>query len=230
MLRDLGPRMRFALRRWGFPQAAPPPKVDLAAWSPPDTRAAREANELLRAVSTPQMVNHCLRTYCFSAILCEQTGGTREVDRETLYVAAALHDVGLFEPSLATEHCFSVTSAREARRIASAAGWDEARQDRVAMAITSNLNSSVSARESGPEAHYLSVGGLVEVIAQEWKVHPDNLAEVLARHPRDGFAADALSHVATETKRHPGGRFACLDPLFPFLVRHSRFSLEARRA
>ena len=114
----------------------------------------------------------------------------------------------------------------EARRIASEAGWDESRQDRMAVAITANLNSFVPSKHFGAEAHFMRVGGLVEVLAQEWKLHPDNLAEILGRYPRAGFAADALQHVQREVKRHPNCRFACLDPLFPILVRRSSFSLD----
>ena len=71
----------------------------------------------------------------------------QSIDREALYVAAVLHDVGLFQASPpASEHCFSVGSAREARRIARDAGWDEARQDRIAEAITTNLKPLCPAR------------------------------------------------------------------------------------
>ena len=152
------------------------------------------------------------------------------IDREALYVAALLHDVGLFQVSPpGAEHCFSVGSAREARRIAGCAGWDEARLTCVAEAITTNLNPFVPLDEFGPEAHFMSVGGLVEVIAQEWKVHPENLAEILALFPRDGFAEEAIRLVRQEMKQNPGGRFKCLNPLFPIMVRRSAFSGEAPR-
>ncbi len=72
------------------------------------------------------------------------------------------------------------------------------------MAIMTNLNAYVPLQEFGPEAHFMRLGGLVEVIAQEWKVHPENLADVLGRHPRTGFAADALDHVAREGRLNPG--------------------------
>ncbi len=75
----------------------------------------------------------------------------------------------------------------------------------------------------------MRVGGLVEVIAQEWKVHPENLTEILERYTRDGFAADALRLVEREAKQNPGDRFACLDPLFPMMVRRSAFSKETSR-
>ena len=75
----------------------------------------------------------------------------------------------------------------------------------------------------------MSAGGLVEVIAQEWRVHPANLAEILGQYPRTGFAEDALKHVGREMARNPGGRFACLNPIFPIMVRWSAFSQEGHR-
>ena len=227
---DLGGRLWWIVRRRLRTSPRRPEKVDLAALVPPDTRAAHEAEAYLREVSTLPMVNHCLRTYYFSAILYQVSGVKQSIDREALYVAALLHDVGLFQLSPPPgEHCFSVGSAREARRIAGCAGWDEARQDRMALAITTNLNAFVSLDEFGPEAHFMSVGGLVEVIAQERKVHPENLVELLRRFPRDGFAGEAIRLVRQEVRRNPGGRFACLNPLFPMMVRRSAFSGETSR-
>lgn len=216
---------RWQLGRWGLLSQSTPRNVDLATWAPPDTRAAREAESCLREVSSPEMVSHSLRTYYFSGILYDLSGVKQAIDREALYVAALMHDVGLFQASPpATEHCFSVGSAREARRIAKDAGWDEERRDRIAMAITSNLNAFVPPDEFGLEAHFMRAGGLVEVIAEEWKVAPGNLQEILTRYPRDGFAEDAIRHVRREVKLNPGCRFACLDPLFPMLVRTSSFT------
>jgi hypothetical protein len=230
ILRDLGPRLWWLLGQWGFFPARSPEKVDLTGWAPPDTRAALESEQYLREVSSEPMVNHSLRTYYFSGILYELSGVKQSIDREALYVAALLHDVGLFQTSLPeTEHCFSVGGARDARRIAKDAGWDEARQDSIAVAITTNLNPFVPLDKFGPEAHFMNAGGLVEVIAQEWKVHPENLAEILGRYPRDGFADEALRLVQREVKQNPGGRFACLNPLFPMMVRLMSFSQEAPR-
>ncbi len=231
VLGDLGPRLWWLLSQWGLLPSPRPGKVDLTAWTPPDTRAAREAEGYLREVSSVPMVNHSLRTYYFSGILYDLSGVKQPIDREALYVAALLHDVGLFQASPpATEHCFTVGGAREARRIAKDAGWDEARQDSAAVAITTNLNAFVPIGEFGLEAHFMRVGGLVEVIAQEWKVHPENLTEILGRYPRDGFTAEALRLVEGEVKQNPGGRFACLNPLFPMLVRRSAFSKETHRS
>ncbi|AQT80592.1 hypothetical protein B1R94_16945 [Mycolicibacterium litorale] len=111
-----------------------------------------------------------------------------------------------------------------------AAGWDAARQDGVALAITTNLNPFVSLERYGPVAHYLRDGGLVDVLAQQWRVHPDNLAEILGHYPRDGFAEETARLVRTEARRNPGCRFACFGPIFPTAVRLSRFTMPAAEA
>jgi hypothetical protein len=228
ILADIGPRLLWLLERWGFPTVhRRPEKIDLKAWTPPDTQAARTAEQFLKEVSSGPMINHSLRTYYFAGIMYELAGRRQSLDREALYVAAVLHDIGLFQDvPPADEHCFSVGSAREARRIAKDAGWDEARQDRIAAAITTNLNPFVPLAGFGPEAHFMNVGGLVEVIAQEWKAHPENVAELLRHYPRKGFAAETVRCVRREAKLNPGSRFACLNPLFTALVRLTSFSWE----
>lgn len=218
---------RHALARRGVLPKRRVARVDLSAWTPPDSSAAREAERFLREVSSPEMVQHSFRTYYFSCAVYASRAERPPLDRETLFVAALLHDVGLFVREVPVgDHCFTVSSAREARRIAQRAGWDAAREDRMALAITTNLNPFVSAARYGSEAHFMRAGGLVEVLAQSWAVHPDTLAEILSRHPREGFAEDALSHVRSEVRRNPGCRFARLDPLFPFMVRRGGFDAQ----
>lgn len=162
VLANLAGRLGWQLRKRRLIPARIPAKVDLSRWVPPSTRAAREAEECLRDVAMPAMVNHSFRTYYFSAIAYELAGSRTPIDRETLYVAALLHDVGLFEPSpLVSEHYFTVAGARAARRITAGWGWEDARQDRVAVAIPSNLNAFVPVEPFGAEAHFMRVGGLV---------------------------------------------------------------------
>jgi HD domain len=227
VLRLLGARVRWRLGQRGLLPARVPPKVDLSAWAPPDSSAARTAERHLREVSSPELVHHSFRSYYFSAIAYELSGLHEPIDREALYVAVLLHDVGLFEPALApSEHCFTIASARAARSVAREAGWSEARANAMAVAITANLNPFVSATREGLEAAMFSLGGTTEVFAQEWRLHPDNLREVLARHPRDGFAKETAKLVRREGARHPGCRFACFGPLFSAAIAYSVFDAE----
>jgi hypothetical protein len=219
LLGDAAPRLRWALRRRHI---TPPRKVDLSEWAPPRTEAVRAAEDRLRAVASPHIVDHSFRTYYFTAIRYELSGQREPLDREALCVAALLHDTGLFDPT--RQGCFTVAGARQAREISAAAGWAAPRQDSVALAITTNLNPFVPAHRYGPVAHWLRAGGLVDVLAQQWALHPDNLDEILDRYPRDGFAEDTARLVKREARHNPGCRFACFGPIFPTAVRWSSFT------
>ncbi|MBI2695734.1 hypothetical protein [Mycobacterium nebraskense] len=221
LLGDAGYRLRWGLNRLGIKAARPPQPIDLRRWAPPATDAVCAAEQYLRTVASPQMINHSFRTYYFTAIRYELSGHADTLDREALCVAALLHDTGLFDPDRLG--CFTVAGARQARQITTAAGWEESRQDRVALAITTNLNPFVSARRYGMEAHWMRAGGLIDVLAQQWAVHPENLDEILTRYPRDGFAEDTARLVKQEARRNPGCRFACFGPIFPTAVRLRKF-------
>lgn len=222
LARDTGPRLRWRLR--GATSGPRQPAVDLSAWAPPTTQAARAAEDHLRTVASPQMIAHSMRTYWFTAVEYELSKDPAPPDREAIWVAALMHDTGLFDPD--RDGCFTVAGARQARRIMTDAGWPQERQDAVALAITTNLNPRVSARRYGSVAHHLRAGGIVDVMAKEWELHPDNLREILAAHPRDGFADDTAALVRAESTRNPGCRFACFGPIFPTVVRWSTFSTE----
>jgi hypothetical protein len=197
--------------------------VDLESWAPPDSRVAREAEELLVDTSSTEFVNHSYRSYYFSAITCDIAGLTHLVDREVLYTSALLHDIGLFTEPADGEHCFTVAGARLARELVAGHGWDAERTDRLAMAITANLNPFVPKKVFGLEAYLFRRGGLVDVLAQGWKVHPRNLDQILKAYPRDGFATETDRRVAAEVERNPKCRFAAFGPAFPFLVRSMHF-------
>ena len=148
LLGDARPRLRWALSRGGITAPCPPRKIDLTRWAPPRTEAVCAAEEHLRAVASPHIIDHSFRTYYFTAIRYEVSHAPRPLDREALCVAALLHDTGLFDPD--RQGCFTVAGASKARQITESAGWPTVRQDSVALAITTNLNPFVSARRYGP--------------------------------------------------------------------------------
>ncbi len=222
LLGDAGPRLRWTLGHRCGHTPRPPRKIDLAPWAPSPTEAVRAAEAYLREVASQEIIDHSYRTYYFTAIRYELDGSPVPLDREALCVAALLHDTGLFDAE--RRGCFTVAGARRARQIGADAGWDTARLDAAALAITTNLNPFVPVHRYGPVAHYLQAGGLVDVLAQQWRVHPGNLAEIVDRYPRDGFAEDTARLVRREARRNPGCRFACFGPIFPTAVRWSNFA------
>ena len=83
---------------------------------PPDSALAIEAEEKVRALSSAPLYAHCLRTWAFAALFAAR-GGVKH-DRELLYLACVLHDLGLTEAHTCqdkTAQCFAVEGARAAR-------------------------------------------------------------------------------------------------------------------
>ena len=69
-------------------------------WAIPDSELATNAAALVYKLSSPMLFAHVHRTYCFAAVLAARNG--MKFDRELVYVASVLHDLGLTD-SLANE-------------------------------------------------------------------------------------------------------------------------------
>jgi HD superfamily phosphodiesterase len=61
--------------------------------SPPDTKLAAEATELVRESTTDLVFNHSRRVYWFGSLLGRDRG--LSFDPELLYIGAMFHDLGL---------------------------------------------------------------------------------------------------------------------------------------
>jgi len=64
-----------------------------AGVSPPDTKLAAEATELVRESTTDLVFNHSRRVYWFGSLLGRDRG--LSIDPELLYAGAMFHDLGL---------------------------------------------------------------------------------------------------------------------------------------
>jgi len=86
----------------------------------PDSRLARQAEDLIRAVQPLFLMNHAFRSHFFALALADrdQIG----FDPELLYIASLLHDIGLVE-EFDTGACFEEDGAAAATRLASLEGW-----------------------------------------------------------------------------------------------------------
>ena len=79
------------------------------------------------------------------------------------------------------EHCFTLPSAKCARRLAVEAGWDKRRQDCVAEAITLNPNAAVRTPTLLPAAEYVNPSSSARLSARASKP-PSPAARILSRH------------------------------------------------
>ena len=150
----------------------------------PDTPSTRAAEALCRDASAPFLANHQLRSYLWASIL----GRARDiaVDHEALFIAAALHDLGLTDRFRA-DGCFEVIGGDAAARFLVGLGWLEDRAEVVRRAIVLHIEPSVPI-EAGPVAHVLDLGITLDVSGGRLEeVGPGTKAEILEAFPRLDF-------------------------------------------
>jgi hypothetical protein len=186
----------------------------------PDSSIAREAEEECREASPDRLVNHCYRTYAWATMLGHGDGV--KPDPELLYVAALLHDLALTDGHREAQPmpCFAARGGLIAIGWAGERGWPRERCEALGDAISLHLNARVDPAH-GPEAQLLQAGAALDVIGlRSWRLTPETIAAVHARHPR----LDMLATLAEfEAESHPGTRTE-------LLMRWLRFSTFARHS
>jgi hypothetical protein len=174
---------------------------------PPDSPIAREAEELCRELSSETLLNHCLRTFVWGALLGQRDD--LHWDDEMLYVAAMLHDLGLTDRHRQQNpdaHCFAVEGARAAADFASQAGWGEDRRDELAEAICLHINPIVGV-EHGAEAHLLFRGAGCDLIGRDLATLERPMREgVLGRYPRVDMKREFGELMRAESESRPEAR------------------------
>lgn len=194
--------------------------LGLEELAPPDTALTREAQA--RSAALPDyLAEHSHRTYLWAAALAVLDD--LDCDREALYVAALLHDIGLASRPTRPE-CFTLTGARHATEAASAADDRFGRGTIAAEAIVLHLNPIVKTR-LGIEAHLLAAGAALDVVGRHHRrLHPATVDAVLERHPRQRFKTSFRRAWRDEARAVRGGRAATLHRLgFGLSVRMSPF-------
>lgn len=150
----------------------------------PDTPTARAAAKLCREASEPFLANHQLRSYLWASVLGRARGIA--VDHEALFVAAALHDLGLTD-RFRGDGCFEVIGADAAARFLVGLGWSEDGAEVVRRAIVLHIEPSVPI-EAGPVAHVLDLGITLDVSGGRLEeIDPDTRTAILDAFPRLEF-------------------------------------------
>jgi hypothetical protein len=173
-------------------------KVDLTY---PQTPAATAALSVATRFYTPALLNHCLRSYEWAA----QYGTMHSIafDAELLYVSAMLHDLGLTDPFDSHRVDFEEAGASLAWVFGVAAGWPVERAARAEEIIVLHMRGDVSA-DADPESHLLQVATSWDVAGRRPELFPAELrADVLARHPRQGFGGEFTACFEDQARRKP---------------------------
>jgi hypothetical protein len=169
---------------------------------PDETPAIRAAREVVAAFSSPSLVNHCERSYLWSAALGEITGVA--YDHELLYVASMVHDLGLvpaFDNHLAP---FEDAGGDVGWVFAAGLGWPPERRTRVKEIVVRHMWDEVDPALDA-EGHLLCEGTGLDISGRNSGTWPADLrAEVLERYPRLGLPAEFTAALQEQARRKPG--------------------------
>ncbi|WP_410622612.1 HD domain-containing protein [Amycolatopsis sp. cmx-8-4] len=167
----------------------------------PETAAVAEATRLARETTSPLLYHHSRRVYFFGRIHAGRLGV--EPDPELLYLAALFHDAGLLTPFSGVEQRFEVDGADHGREFLLEHGFSAAAAETVWTAIALHTTPGIPGR-LGPEIAATHFGVLTDVIGFGLDVlNPDQVAEVVAAHPRGEFKEEFLSTYLDGLKNRP---------------------------
>jgi hypothetical protein len=164
-----------------------------------DSKVAQSATRLARSVYPPYLFNHAMRTYIFGALIGIAHG--HRFDKETLYLACVLHDLGLTE-SFEGDLPFEIQGAEATRKFLSAQGVPNEKIDMVWDGIA--LHASAVSDFKRPEIALVGAGAGADVVGpQTPNVTKSQTAETLKAYPRLGFKGAFLKTCAEVVQRHP---------------------------
>jgi hypothetical protein len=162
----------------------------------PDSELARKAAALASEAHTAALLNHVHRTWWFAEFL----GRKREMkyDRELVYLASLLHDLGLSSDHAADKR-FEVDGADAASQFLHSHGYPKKKADLVWDAIALHASADIADRRE-PEVALVHFGAHVDVMGLRMEeISPQLIDDTLALYPRLGFKkafTEALAEVA----------------------------------
>ncbi len=163
----------------------------------PDSALATGAAAVASELSSPMLLAHVHRTYCFAAVLAARNGVN--IDRELVYVASVLHDLGLTESLAEEPGSFEWVGAKRARAYCAENGLPAPKCDLVHDAVA--LHSSVTiADKREPEIAFVHYGAALDLLGLRLDEVPtpdlDTILERYARHDFKCAFGKCLQHQA----------------------------------
>jgi hypothetical protein len=190
---------------------------ELARRPLPGGAFAEVAERACRTASPPWLVEHGIRTFVWGDLLGARDGVA--VDRDALFLAALLHDLGLTDAHPTPRgRCFALVGAEAAVELLRGAGAGEDLALRVGDAITLHLNAYVGPSHD-PVARLLQAGAAFDVIGARVRDLPRACVdEVLRAHPRHGCARGLAAAMRAQAARCPATRVGWLVRRFGFIA------------
>ncbi|QET01620.1 HD domain-containing protein [Cupriavidus pauculus] len=166
----------------------------------PDSGLSRKAAALAERVHSRVMLNHVHRTWWFAELLGRKRG--LSYDREAVYLASLLHDLGLTEDFMADQR-FEVDGADAASRFLRANGYADARAQLVWDAIALHSSAGIADRRE-PEVALVNLGAHIDVMGLNLdELAPSLVDDVLQLYPRLGFKAAFQEALAEVVRKKP---------------------------
>src|SRR5688572_17221629 len=123
--------------------------LEIAGMRAPDSPLCEGATELARRVSEPFLFHHVMRSWAYAEWLGQRRGGKH--DREVLYVATVLHDLGLTELAPVRER-FEVEGADAAKEFLARQGMSERALELAWDAIALHTTAGIPVRKQAEVA------------------------------------------------------------------------------
>ncbi|MGE8064477.1 HD domain-containing protein [Pseudomonas sp. NPDC089569] len=166
----------------------------------PDSALTRKAASLVQRVHSKALLNHVHRTWWFADFLGKARGF--KYDREAVYLAALLHDLGLTEEFLAQDR-FEVDGADAASEFLKSNGYADAKAQLVWDAIALHSSGAIAVRKE-PEIALVYMGAHVDVMGLFIEeITPSLIDDTLALYPRVGMKAAFTQALAEVARKKP---------------------------
>jgi HD domain len=176
--------------------------MDPARLLPVPSRATRMASEVASNYQTVSLLEHCERAYLWAASLGDQRG--LDFDRELLYVAAMLHDLGLSPAFDNITNAFEIAGGDVAWVFAAASGWTEQRRDHAQAIIVSHMWAEPPSPDRDPESYLLHLATGFDIAGRNPELWPTEIrAAVLRLHPRHQLAEEFIRLFAEQAASKP---------------------------
>lgn len=174
----------------------------------PPSAAAALALQVAEQWCSPAVLRHSMRSWVWARSLADAEG--LDYDAELLFVAAALHDIGVAEPFDAHRTPFEGAGGAAAWVFAAGAGWPTERRIRLQEVIERHMWVEVDPTLDA-EGHLLEVATSLDVAgagSSRWDAQL--LRVVMARLPRADFAAEFDAAIRDQAERKPASAAARL--------------------
>jgi hypothetical protein len=166
-----------------------------------DSDIARKAVELARESSPPYLFNHAMRTFLFGSLTGRALG--QPFDDELLFLACALHDLGLSE-RFQGDLPFEIQGAEAAKHFLEKNAYPRQRIEIVWDGIA--MHASAIGHFKQPEIALVGEGAGADVLgADSSQINKSDIDEIVKTFPRLGFKNAFIRSCAEVVRKHPGG-------------------------